>query len=262
MEGCKEGEWDLAGVVGDWGGHDSRPRGFSERNDLDLALGPFDWVGDLKNENHKRIKEFEIKCWGLDLTGASGEFWLPMRMKISRDIDIAVREQNCSAEEAMSELHFKLTRRDVADFLTWFFDSFHPTFIPETHSSEDFPEYRSASEVMEVAHLRLAGDIPARFFALSDDWSKTPLCVEECHPIDGHPSFFYVRQRYGGPAFDFILRLEAGSGVDEQVYAGWLMDYPYYYRQIGSSESLERPRRMTEAYKMSKAWIRRRQLAV
>ena len=38
MEGCKEGEWDLAGVVGDWGGRDPPPRGFSERNDLDLTL--------------------------------------------------------------------------------------------------------------------------------------------------------------------------------------------------------------------------------
>jgi hypothetical protein len=91
-----EGEWDPAGVVGDFGGRDPRPRGFSERNDLDLALGPIDWVGDLKNQNRERIKEFEIKCWGLDFTGASGEFWLPMRMKISRDIDIAVHERHCS----------------------------------------------------------------------------------------------------------------------------------------------------------------------
>ena len=56
-------------------------------------------MGDLKNQNHERIKEFAIKCWGLDLTGASGEFWLPMRMKISRDIDIAVHELHCSAKK-------------------------------------------------------------------------------------------------------------------------------------------------------------------
>jgi hypothetical protein len=162
----------------------------------------------------------------------------------------------------MSELHFRLTLSDVADFLAWFFDSFHPTFIPDTHSSKDFPKYGNASEVMEVAHLRMTGGLPARFFALSDDWSQTPLCVEACHPVDGRPSFFYVRQRYGGPSFDVLLRLEAGSGVDEQMYAGWLMDYPNYYRQTGSSESLERPPRMSKAFKMAKAWIRRRQLVV
>jgi hypothetical protein len=99
MEGWKEGEWDLAGVVGDFGGSDPWPRGFTERNDLDLALGPIDWVGDLKNQNHKRIQAFEIKCWSLDFTRASGEFWLPMRMKISRDIDIPVHELPCSPKK-------------------------------------------------------------------------------------------------------------------------------------------------------------------
>lgn len=69
-----------------------RPRGFSGRNVLDLTLWPIDWAGSLKRKNRKDINGTEFKCWSLDFTGASGEIWLPMRMKISAEIDIAVHE--------------------------------------------------------------------------------------------------------------------------------------------------------------------------
>jgi hypothetical protein len=92
----EEGEWDIAGVLGDCGGRDPRPRRFSDLKDIDITPAAIDWVGNLKHQNYKKIKVSESKCWSLDFTGASGESWLPMRMKISRDIDIAVHELHCS----------------------------------------------------------------------------------------------------------------------------------------------------------------------
>jgi hypothetical protein len=93
-----EGDRGIDGVDGDFGGRDSRSERFSDLDDIDITPAPIDWAGDLKNQNNKKINGTEFKCCSLDFTGASGESWLPMRMKISRDIDIAVHELHCSAQ--------------------------------------------------------------------------------------------------------------------------------------------------------------------
>jgi hypothetical protein len=82
--------WDITRVVGDFGGRDSRSKRFSDLNDIDITLLNIDWFGSLGDPNGKKINHPEATCWSLDFTGAPGETWVPIRMRISPDIDIAV----------------------------------------------------------------------------------------------------------------------------------------------------------------------------
>jgi hypothetical protein len=93
-EGLGVWGWDRAGGLGDWGGRESRPKRFGELEDLDLTSWPIEGAGIRKDQNRKNINGTEFKCWSLDFTGASGEIWLPKRMRISRDIEIAVQDKN------------------------------------------------------------------------------------------------------------------------------------------------------------------------
>jgi hypothetical protein len=83
-------DWDIGRVVGDFGGRDSRSERFGDLNDIDIRLLNIDWIGSLGDPNDKKINHPEVTCWSLDFTGASGEAWVPIRMKISGDIDIAL----------------------------------------------------------------------------------------------------------------------------------------------------------------------------
>ena len=76
------------------GGRESRPERFSELEDIDLTPWPIEGAGIRKDQNRKNVNWPEFKCWSLDFTGASGEIWLPKRMRISRDIEIAAKDKN------------------------------------------------------------------------------------------------------------------------------------------------------------------------
>ena len=83
-------DWDIGRFVGDFGGYDSRSERFGDLNDIDITLLNIDWIGSLGDPNDKKINHPEVTCWSLDFTGASGEAWVPIRMRISGDIDIAL----------------------------------------------------------------------------------------------------------------------------------------------------------------------------
>ena len=55
-----EVDWDVARVVGDFGGRDSRSKRFSELNDIDITLLNIDWVGSLGDPNDKKINHPEV----------------------------------------------------------------------------------------------------------------------------------------------------------------------------------------------------------
>jgi hypothetical protein len=90
--------WNVARVVGDFGGRDSRSKRFSDFNDIDITLLNIDWVGSPGDPNDNKINHPEVTCWSLDFTGVSGEVWVPIRMKISGDIDIALYDLHCSVK--------------------------------------------------------------------------------------------------------------------------------------------------------------------
>jgi hypothetical protein len=82
--------WDIGRFVGDFGGRDSRSERFGDLNDIDITLLNIEWIGSLGDPNKKKINHPEVTCWGLDFAGASGEAWVPIRMRILSDIDIAL----------------------------------------------------------------------------------------------------------------------------------------------------------------------------
>ncbi len=82
--------WDIGRFVGDFGGRDSRSERFGDLNDIDIMLLNIDWIGSLGDPNDKTINHPEVTCWSLDFTGVSREAWVPNRVQISGDIDIAL----------------------------------------------------------------------------------------------------------------------------------------------------------------------------
>ena len=92
--GRRLGRWigRSTGGEGDLGVCHSRPKRFRNLKDIDITSANIDWVGSLKNPNNKKIDGTEAKRWILDFTGALGESWLRLRMKVSVGTDIESHE--------------------------------------------------------------------------------------------------------------------------------------------------------------------------
>jgi hypothetical protein len=86
-----------------------------------------------------------------------------------------------------------------------------------------------------------------RFFVLSPKWQRHDLIVDETNHNDGRRAF-YVRQRYGGPAFDFIMRKPRADDSPPCLVASWLADYPWYYVRVGAPDTMPRPEPMAQAF--------------
>ncbi len=153
-----------------------------------------------------------------------------------------------------------MNKNDSYEFIKFLIQTFLCEFVPEkSDSPPPFPKYLTFEEVQckveEDEHY-------SRFFVLSPKWEKYPLCFSEINTNDGK-HFFTVDQRYGGPAFDFILARSVSEKDLKWMVSGSFADYHYYIRDKSyindqsRYETFDRPEEMKTAYKEVQKYIKR-----
>ena len=90
-------------------------------------------------------------------------------------------------------------------------------------------------------HPRLAPGLC--YFLTSPEWSLEPLKYGLCKDNPNFQPYWYVSQRYGGPAIHFIPRFGYPWHQEpHELIAGMFGDYPYYYSAEDPRQIIERPR--------------------
>lgn len=101
-----------------------------------------------------------------------------------------------------------------------------------------------------------------RFFVVSELWQRYPLSVSEVNAKDGR-HYFAIDQRYGGPAFDFLVSKNTHESGKAYIVPGWFSDYPWYikdktYLQDHSKyETFDRPEAMAIAFREVQSYLRK-----
>ena len=160
----------------------------------------------------------------------------------------------------MAEIEFFMTKDDSHEFIAFLIHSFSAEFVPEkSESPPPFPRYSTQQEVERKLRQE---DHYSRFFVLSPQWERHPLCFSEINANDGS-HFFVVSQRHGGPAFDLILARSTSEADSRWILPGSFSDYPYYMRDKSyisdhsRYETFDRPAEMKAAYQEVQKYIRR-----
>jgi hypothetical protein len=153
----------------------------------------------------------------------------------------------------MAEIHFFMTQADTLDFAGFLVREFECRFTMDGSDMPDLPELTTAEQ---VATCRAPGGYTPRFFVTSRRWSRYPLIVRKISHHDGRIRW-YVDQRYGGPAFDFVVSAVREEDGSLQILPGSFMDYPWYYIQHGDYSTFDRPATMTSAFQAVRRYMRR-----
>jgi hypothetical protein len=151
----------------------------------------------------------------------------------------------------MSELSVILTPDDKLEFAEWLVENYSARFVVD----DDQPQITDITVASDL-HDTLVGDTPPLVFVLSEQWTSLPLykrAVENVHKGEIH----YVQQRCGGPAFTWMPGNFLRDHTKPALSAGLFGDYPFSYTKPGSSETIDRPECMADAYNAARTWIRR-----
>ena len=151
----------------------------------------------------------------------------------------------------MSDFNVILTPDDKLEFAEWLIENYSARFVVD----DDLPQITEIAVASDL-HGTLVGDTPPLVFVLSEQWTSLPLykrVVENVHKGEIH----YVQQRYGGPAFTWMPGNFLRDSSKPALSAGLFGDYPYFYTMPGSTETIDRPECMADAYKSARRWVRR-----
>jgi hypothetical protein len=153
----------------------------------------------------------------------------------------------------MAECQSIMSPADIIEFAAFLFSEFDVRFHVDDSTS---PTPQTLSAVNELRAFLDEHSMPPLLHVTSPQWTVRSLETQPIQANDGR-RYFAVRQRYGGPAFVWMLsrhlRKESGSFFT----SGTFTDYPWYYVRHGSSETFDRPNPMTEAYNDVMTYIRR-----
>lgn len=159
----------------------------------------------------------------------------------------------------MAELHFFMTLHDTGEFVDFLSGRFGATLYLDGSESRSPPAFHDRSGVERVVtELRYT----PRFFVVSELWQRYPLSVSEVNANDGR-HYFSIDQRYGGPAFDFLVSKNTHEGGKTYIVPGWFSDYPWYIKDKthlqdhSKYETFDRPEAMAKAYREVQSYLRK-----
>lgn len=153
----------------------------------------------------------------------------------------------------MAEIHFFMTFDESRELAKVLINQFNVRFIPEISSEPIIKELKSIDDFR--LHIKEYSNAP-RYFLVSDQWSKFPLYQKELNSKGHH--YFYIMQRHGGPAFDWILSREYEKDGKKWIVPGSISDYPWYMTNEGIEKTFARPDTMKEEYKKISRIIRKK----
>ncbi len=154
----------------------------------------------------------------------------------------------------MAEFNFIATQADTLTFAEYLFSQFAPC-VHVDQSPTSTPATITSTSALTA--LLSQTSYPPLLFITSLRWGDAPLYTTEVHTDDGR-YFFAIRQRYGGPAFTWMLSRELDDDDGGRILtAGMLSDYPWYYLKPDHPETIDRPTEMSRDYRMICSHLRR-----
>lgn len=159
----------------------------------------------------------------------------------------------------MAETHFFMTESDEFNFIEFLIKSFGAEFVPATSSNKPpFPRY---SQLAQLQGIIDQADDRSRFFVLSSLWEVYPLCFDELKKGEMCNEYFVI-QRHGGPAFDFVLSGHSDHQSMRSIIPGSFSDYSYfifndaYVNDQAEYETFDRPPAMAQSYRIVQKYLR------
>ena len=153
----------------------------------------------------------------------------------------------------MAEFDLIQSNRDALEFATFLRNEFDARFFVDESASTAPPQLDGAAGILELLQ---GNPTPPLLFVTSPRWQRLPPYTSEVHTEDGR-HFWSVRQRYGGPAFTWMLSRCLSRESRAFFTAGAFGDYPWYYEDPNSSSTFDRPSEMTTAYRATLRYTRR-----
>ena len=86
--------------------------------------------------------------------------------------------------------------------------------------------------------------------------------MSEVNAKDGR-RYFSIDQRYGGPAFDFLVSQTSRENGKAYIVPGWFSDYPWfikdktYLADSSKYETFDRPQAMAEAFREVQRYLQK-----
>jgi hypothetical protein len=152
----------------------------------------------------------------------------------------------------MAEIQFFMDNDESFVLAAFLLEEFGIRFVPEKNPEPTPIELTTLHELR--THLASSPYAP-RYFLLSPHWTKFPLYMHEIDSQGRH--FFAVRQRHGGPAFDWIFARTFVHEEQNWIVPGMFSDYPWYMTNEGVEDTFTRPAAMKNAYKAITRFIRK-----
>jgi hypothetical protein len=143
----------------------------------------------------------------------------------------------------MAQISFFMSERETYSLVQFFIDQFDAKFTPEKNWTRNFPTFSNIADIKkreEVSGYK-------RYFITSKKWENHPFTFGEVNAKDHHS--FYVRQSYGGPAFDLMFPRTIEENGVKWIAPGMLSDYASYFIDESSGTLFKRPIPMADAYK-------------
>jgi hypothetical protein len=144
----------------------------------------------------------------------------------------------------MAEIHFYQTEQENFETIDFLINKYKVRFVPEKNQEKDYCELATLGDIKR--HLEDYEYAP-RYFILSNEWSQFPLFQSKLVK-DVDFLYYYIMQRHGGPAFDFIFSRTYMRNDKKWIIAGSISDYPWYYEDDDIQKEFPRPERMKEAF--------------
>jgi len=155
----------------------------------------------------------------------------------------------------LAEIAMFMTEADLRELVSLLVERFSARFeVDET--PEATPSVLTTID--EVCIAVESNRFGARFAVVSPHWQRYPIYRHETERNDGTRAFF-IDQRYGGPAFDFIANRPRTENGVRYVIPSSFSDYPYYFPDRNGSvyRTFDRPSPMAETYAIVQSHIRR-----
>ena len=159
----------------------------------------------------------------------------------------------------MAELHFFMTHSDTGKFVEFLIVRFGATLFLDGSDSETPPAFGDRNDVQKVV---IESPYAPRFFVVSELWQRYPLSVSEVNTKDGR-HHYAIDQRYGGPAFDFLVSNNRREDGKQYIVPGWFSDYPWYItdksylNDPSKYKTFDRPEAMAGAFREVQRYLRK-----
>jgi hypothetical protein len=140
-----------------------------------------------------------------------------------------------------------LTDEDRERLLRWTLKQ-KASIVPDNHYRE--PGYVAVSSPEQIVEL-----VPHRqYFVIRADWQLEDLLMRPVVNEHEGPGF-YIAQRYGGPAIDYLLYPEHIENGQRTLGRGAVHHYPHYY-SAKDNQKVALPRAMRDFFAQLSRFIR------